>query len=275
MAAAVSIMTACGAQDGGASGTTGQSGADGQSMEGDTPDGAAGQEAQDSGTDNSAEGKGGNTESQDSGSAAAAGGDGGDGSQDNNTGTRDSGAGGQGDNGDGTASRDSALPDYLQTTDLTGPELIEHTFSEVTVHDPSVIKAGSTWYVFGSHLAGAKTDDLMNWTLIDSDVKPDNVIIPNAKEEMKEAFEWARTDTFWAPDVIQPADGKFYMYYCNCEGSSPLSALGLAVADNVEGPYKDLAFHQRGKTGILRHEPEAFHTHEVFPGCHLCGYGGV
>ena len=30
------------------------------------------------------------------------------------------------------------------------------------------------------------------------------------------------------------------MYYCNCEGASPLSALGIAVADNVEGPYQDL-----------------------------------
>ena len=30
------------------------------------------------------------------------------------------------------------------------------------------------------------------------------------------------------------------MYYCNCEGSSPRSALGIAVADDVEGPYEDL-----------------------------------
>ena len=135
---------------------------------------------------------------------------------------------------------DGGLPEYLLGVDLTGAEAVEHSFSEVTVHDPSVIKVGDTWYVFGSHLAGAKTDDLMNWTLIDSDVKPDNVIIPDAKKEMEEAFEWAQTDTFWAPDVIQLSDGRFYMYYCNCEGSKPRSALGIAVADNVEGPYEDL-----------------------------------
>lgn len=152
----------------------------------------------------------------------------------------DDGAATQDGTGQQAQEAESALPEYLRGVDLTGAELVEHTFSEVTVHDPSVIKAGGTWYVFGSHLAGAKTDDLMNWTLIDSDVKPDNTIIPNAKEEMKEAFEWAKTDTFWAPDVIQLADGRFYMYYCNCEGASPLSALGIAVADNVEGPYQDL-----------------------------------
>lgn len=130
--------------------------------------------------------------------------------------------------------------EYLQGVKLADEEAVEHAFSEVCVHDPSVIKAGDTWYIFGSHLAAAKTTDLMNWTLIDSDVHEGNVIIPNAKEEMKEAFTWAKTDTFWAPDVIQLEDGRFYMYYCNCEGSSPLSALGVAVADQPEGPYEDL-----------------------------------
>ena len=139
----------------------------------------------------------------------------------------------------GSGEGDSGLPEYLRGVDLTGDEEVRHTFSEVTVHDPSVIKVEDTWYVFGSHLAAAKTDDLMNWTLIDSGVRKGNSIIYDAKEQMQEAFEWAKTDTFWAPDVIQLADGRFYMYYCNCEGSTPRSALGIAVADQVEGPYED------------------------------------
>lgn len=143
--------------------------------------------------------------------------------------------------GGGTADEaGSGLPEYLRGVDLTGGEAVKHVFSEVMVHDPSVIKVEDTWYVFGSHLAAAKTDDLMNWTLIDSGVRKGNSIIPDAKTEMQEAFEWAETDTFWAPDMIRLADGRFYMYYCNCEGSSPRSALGIAVADDVEGPYEDL-----------------------------------
>ncbi|HOV41453.1 MAG TPA: family 43 glycosylhydrolase, partial [Oscillospiraceae bacterium] len=117
---------------------------------------------------------------------------------------------------------------------------VRKSFMDVSVHDPSVLKVGDTYYIFGSHLAAAKTTDLMHWTLIDSGVKKDNKIIPDAMTEMKEAFDWAKTTTFWAPDVKQLEDGKFYMYYCNCEGSSPLSALGVAVSDNVEGPYKNL-----------------------------------
>lgn len=117
---------------------------------------------------------------------------------------------------------------------------VEYSFRDVSVHDPSIIKVGNEYFIFGSHLAAAKSSDLMNWSMIDSGVKAKNKIIPNATEEMKESFEWAKTTTFWAPDVIQLNDGKFYMYYCNCEGSSPLSSLGYAVADQVEGPYKDL-----------------------------------
>lgn len=130
---------------------------------------------------------------------------------------------------------------YLDGVKLAGEEAVDYEFSEVSVHDPSVLKAGDgRYYIFGSHLAAAVSDDLVNWELIDTDVKADNRIIPNAVTEMEEAFSWAKTATFWAPDVVQLEDGRYYMYYCNCEGSSPLSALGIAVADEPVGPYKDL-----------------------------------
>ena len=123
---------------------------------------------------------------------------------------------------------------------LTADEPVIYTFKDVTVHDPSVIRVDDTYYIFGSHLAGAKSTDLMNWEMIGNGVNKTNPIIPDAMTEMSEAFTWAKTDTFWAPDVVQLEDGRFYMYYCNCEGRSPLSALGVAVSDHVEGPYRDL-----------------------------------
>ncbi|AIQ35460.1 MULTISPECIES: glycoside hydrolase family 43 protein [Paenibacillus] len=112
-------------------------------------------------------------------------------------------------------------------------------FKNVSVHDPSIIMADNKYYVFGSHLASAKSNDLMSWSQLSSGVVAGNVLIPNVKEEFAEALEWAQTDTLWAPDVIQLADGKYYMYYNACKGDSPLSALGIAVSDNIEGPYKN------------------------------------
>lgn len=93
------------------------------------------------------------------------------------------------------------------------------SFKETSVHDPSILKVNDTFYIFGSHLAAAKSKDLMNWDTIATGVANGNVLIPNVKEELKEALDWAQTDTLWAADVIQLADGKFYMYYNACKGT--------------------------------------------------------
>lgn len=113
------------------------------------------------------------------------------------------------------------------------------SFISVSVHDPSIIKVDDIYYIFGSHLAAAKSKDLMHWELIDAGVYNGNKLIPNVLEELKDTFEWAQTKTLWAPHVIQLKNGKFYMYYCACKGDSPRSALGVAVSENVEGPYKN------------------------------------
>lgn len=115
----------------------------------------------------------------------------------------------------------------------------EPVFKEATVHDPSIIKAGDTYYVFGSHLGAAKSQDLMAWNLIGAGATERNPLFANVREELKETFEWAQSRTLWAPDVVRLKDGRFAMYYCACKGDSPRSALGLAVADKPEGPYRN------------------------------------
>ncbi|MEH6438033.1 family 43 glycosylhydrolase [Massilia sp. DD77] len=116
-------------------------------------------------------------------------------------------------------------------------------FKNASVHDPSVIKVGDTFYVFGSHLAAAKTKDLMNWEQVTDSVSATNKLFLNGSAnvytELSEAFSWAQSNTLWAADVRQLADGKFYMYYNACKGDSPRSALGIAVANSIEGPYVD------------------------------------
>lgn len=123
---------------------------------------------------------------------------------------------------------------------LTADTPVDHEFEEISVHDPAIIKGeDGDYYIFGSHLAVAKTSDLMNWEYVNRGVKNDNDVIPNVFSQMKESFEWARTNTFWAPDVKQLPDGTYAMYYCNCQGDQPLSALGLATSDSVAGPYEN------------------------------------
>lgn len=112
-------------------------------------------------------------------------------------------------------------------------------FEDVSVHDPSIIRADGHYYVFGSHLAAARSDDLLQWQLIGSGVTAQNPLFDNVLTELAQTLAWAQSDTLWAPDVIRLADGRYYMYYNACKGDSPRSALGLAVADEPEGPYRD------------------------------------
>lgn len=133
----------------------------------------------------------------------------------------------------------SGAKESFENISLKSDEDINYVFKDASVHDPSIVEDDGTYYVFGSHLAAAKSTDLKNWSMVASGVKPKNKLIPDALKAMPEAFSWAQTSTMWAPDVIKLEDGRYYMYYCMCEGSSPLSALGIAVSDNIEGPYKD------------------------------------
>ncbi len=118
------------------------------------------------------------------------------------------------------------------------PPVSSVAFAEVSVHDPSVIRTAGTYYVFGSHLAAARSTDLMNWTKVADGVNNANPLFANVTTALAEAFAWSQVTGLWAADVIE-LNGKFYFYYNTCKGDSPRSAMGLAVADKIEGPYVD------------------------------------
>lgn len=115
------------------------------------------------------------------------------------------------------------------------------TFQDVTVHDPSIVEADGEIWAFGSHGASAHTEDLLEWEqhTVDLSQNPDNALFEDIYTELAETFEWAKSSTLWASDVIQLPDGRFAMYYNACEGSSPRSALGIATSDTVDGPYEN------------------------------------
>ena len=77
----------------------------------------------------------------------------------------------------------------------------------------------------------------MNWTLVADGVTNANPLFTNVLTALQDTFTWSQSNDLWAPDVVRLADGKFYFYYDSCRGDSPLSALGVAVADSVNGPY--------------------------------------
>lgn len=111
----------------------------------------------------------------------------------------------------------------------------------VSVHDPSIIKAEGRYYLFGSHMEAARSDDLLHWTGFASGVSRLNPLFSDLFTEMR-AFDFVGkndrgTYSVWAPDVIyNPSMGKYMMYFCTTS-SYIRSTICFALADRAEGPY--------------------------------------
>ena len=117
-----------------------------------------------------------------------------------------------------------------------------------SVHDPSIIKADGKYYIFGSHMSTAVSEDLRTWTSIGDGYKVKDPIYYELMGN-DEAFAYAGskksvipTDDrgwhVWAPDVIyNEATGLYYLYFCT---SSTWNASNLcyATSENIDGPYE-------------------------------------
>lgn len=149
-------------------------------------------------------------------------------------------------------------------------------FQDAYVHDPSIIRAeDGLYYIYGSHMAAARSADLIAWEMLSTDAGAGCTLVEDVQTQMRDVLNWAKATTFWAPDVCRLADGRYYLYYCACEGGSPLSAMGVAVSDTPEGPFEDLGvFLRSGMPGesedgtqydATRHpnvvDPQVFYDH--------------
>ena len=109
----------------------------------------------------------------------------------------------------------------------------ENKISHVPVHDPSVFREVDengkvTYYVYGTHITSAKSDNLA------------------------ESFQWAGENdadckggfAVWAPDLVynenyikdDGSKGAYLLYY-SVSSTYCRSAIGYAVADTVEDPF--------------------------------------
>lgn len=163
-----------------------------------------------------------------------------------------------GQNGDGAAQTEDGTSDADEAAGEV-PEGLDFTVSYdgistskieagASVHDPSVIKVDGKYYIFGSHMSTAVSEDLRTWTSIGDGYKVKDPIYYELMAN-EDAFAYAGskksvipTDDrgwhVWAPDVIyNEAAGLYYLYFCT---SSTWNASNLcyATSENIEGPYE-------------------------------------
>lgn len=121
--------------------------------------------------------------------------------------------------------------------------------SGVSVHDPSILKADGTYYIFGSHMTCAKSTDLLNWEKVADGYSPSNPVYGQIYDVAEEAFAYSGnsdsliptddgTTHVWAPDVIyNKTTGLYYMYYCTTSTWNA-SNLCYGTSETPEGPYE-------------------------------------
>lgn len=133
--------------------------------------------------------------------------------------------------------------------DVLGIEAIENltvtkTNGTVSVHDPSVVKdeKTGTYYIFGSHMAWAKSTDLCNWTTFTNNINTDYKTL-FAKEA-----EWSARGTkagstydvsgnLWAPDVIWNEEMGKWCMYMSVNGDNWYTSIVLLTADSLDGNW--------------------------------------
>ncbi|MCM1386848.1 MAG: glycoside hydrolase family 43 protein [Bacillus sp. (in: Bacteria)] len=117
-----------------------------------------------------------------------------------------------------------------------------NTVVGISVHDPSIVKADGTYYIFGSHMEAAKSSDLVKWESFASGVNASNPLFDNLFDEDMKAFAYVGNYVeggyaVWAPDVIyNETMGKWVMYFSTSHDWRT-SNICFAVADEITGPY--------------------------------------
>src|SRR5699024_11679026 len=122
--------------------------------------------------------------------------------------------------------------------------------------DTTIIRYTKTdiCYVLGTHISGAKSFDLIEWTdFTNGYTAKNNTIYGDLSDNLAETFKWAGENdadsiggyAVWAPEVIWNEDFinevvslVAYTIYYSVSSTYMRSAIGLASSKNIEGPYK-------------------------------------
>jgi arabinan endo-1,5-alpha-L-arabinosidase len=124
------------------------------------------------------------------------------------------------------------------TTQPTTPPQQREGFWELTgdvaAHDPSIVRSGSTWYVFttGAGISVTSSSDGLNWG--------------NRRRVFTTTPGWWATKVpghtnvadAWAPDV-KYYNGQYHLFYALSSFGSRSSAIGMATASSPGGQWKD------------------------------------
>ncbi len=129
-------------------------------------------------------------------------------------------------------------------------------YNQVSVHDPSIVKGDDGYYyIFGSHMAWAKSKDLKGWTTFTNNINSENASYTTYSSSVdakhtsisNKAFKWASVNggdtayapngNLWAPDVIYNKELKKWCMYMSVNGDNYHSVIVMMTADSLSGNW--------------------------------------
>jgi len=103
--------------------------------------------------------------------------------------------------------------------------------------DPFVLVHGPEFIAYstndGANVPLATSRDLINWTIAADPANP-----KRKYDAMPALGSWAKEGFTWAPEVIE-LNGKYLLYYTASGRRENAQCIGVAVADNPRGPFRD------------------------------------
>jgi hypothetical protein len=122
-------------------------------------------------------------------------------------------------------------------TPVAGTSKSNPIFTDVYTADPAVMVDNCTFYIQCGHDQGTTGFDLREWYLLKS---TDMVTWTRTTPMNLKTFAWTNANA-WAGQMIHAKNGKYYWYVPinDIVHSQDRMAIGVAVADSPEGPWKD------------------------------------
>jgi beta-xylosidase len=108
-------------------------------------------------------------------------------------------------------------------------------FTDVYTADPAVMVDNCTFYIVCGHDQGSGGFVLNEWYLLKS---TDMVTWTRSTPMSLKNFTWTNANA-WAGQMIKGKNGKYYWYVPINNTANDRMAIGVAVADAPEGPWKD------------------------------------
>ncbi|MCR4944267.1 MAG: RICIN domain-containing protein [Clostridium sp.] len=130
-----------------------------------------------------------------------------------------------------TLSQSLLLPTYHASAALAT--------SRISVHDPSIVKDNGKYYLFGTHISNAVSNNLASWSSFTTNVNNDyeKIFAKGSKWASHGSSSYDLRSNLWAPDVIYNKKMKKWCMYMSVNGDNYYSSIALATSDKITGPY--------------------------------------